>query len=185
MSGETWYTSLPLDGTISDMATPTPHTHARARHARTQKVGMFRIWWRKRQWQLRNVHFAHQFHMEPPSRVYVYAWCKIFERKWDVCKGKSVGLPCSAKLETYLTPTNTFFYTCSYNLLRSSYMFRRYIMPSSGSWYQSFYKTSSNKTGHNRRTYVINSAEYYSNILQYWHHNLRSLFWPFLLLQVL
>jgi hypothetical protein len=51
-------------------------------------------------------------------------------------------IPCIVtKLETYVTPTNALFCICSYYLSHSSYMFRRYITPSSGSWHQSCYKT--------------------------------------------
>jgi hypothetical protein len=31
------------------------------------------------------------FHVEPPSRVSIYAWCKKFEQKGCICKGKSPG----------------------------------------------------------------------------------------------
>jgi predicted GTPase len=39
------------------------------------------------------MHLALQFHMEPPSRLFIYAYCQTFERLWCVCKGKSSGLP--------------------------------------------------------------------------------------------
>jgi hypothetical protein len=47
-------------------------------------------------------------------------------------------IPCIVTtLETYITPTNALFDICSYNLLHSSYMCRRYITPSSGTCNQS------------------------------------------------
>jgi hypothetical protein len=59
----------------------------------------------------------------------------------------------SQKLMQRQQTHNSIFY--SYSLLHSSYMFRRYITPSSGSWHKSFYKTYSNKIGYNRPTYVV------------------------------
>jgi hypothetical protein len=29
--------------------------------------------------------FRTKFHMEPPSRVFIYAWYKKFEQKWCIC----------------------------------------------------------------------------------------------------
>jgi hypothetical protein len=37
--------------------------------------------------------FRTQFHMEPPSRISIYAWYKKFEQKGCICKGKSPGQP--------------------------------------------------------------------------------------------
>jgi hypothetical protein len=37
--------------------------------------------------------FHTQFHMEPPSRVSIYAWYKKFEQKGCIYKGKSPGRP--------------------------------------------------------------------------------------------
>jgi hypothetical protein len=37
--------------------------------------------------------FRTQFHMEPPSRVSIYAWYKKFDQKGCICKIKSPGWP--------------------------------------------------------------------------------------------
>jgi transposase len=37
--------------------------------------------------------FRTPFHMEPPSRISIYAWYKKFEQKGCICKNKSPGRP--------------------------------------------------------------------------------------------
>jgi hypothetical protein len=57
--------------------------------------------------------------------------------------------------QTHVTQRNALFCICLYYLLHSCYMFQHYIMRSSGSWYQNFYKTYRNKIGHNGHTYTV------------------------------
>jgi hypothetical protein len=38
--------------------------------------------------------FRTQFHMEPPSPVFIYTWYKKFEQKGCICKNKSPDRPC-------------------------------------------------------------------------------------------
>jgi hypothetical protein len=91
---------------------------------------------------------------EPPVHNWIEAWSSDLEKvmsKINCPASFTMFILCVVtKLEAYLTSINALFYICSYNLLHSFYMFRRYITPSSGSWHQCVYNTCSNKKGQNR-----------------------------------
>jgi hypothetical protein len=139
----TWYASRLLDGTIFILATP-PATHS-------QKVGMkSAVFWRitrRRVVMLECFESGEErdsnscatcishtnFTSNHPAEYLFTPGARHSRGNGTFAKTRVLVCHAGQSYLTYLTPTNALIYICSSNLLRSAYMFRRYIMPSSGS----------------------------------------------------